>query len=440
MMTKKIYVILIWLYLLPNVVFSFSFIRDAEIEDLLKDLTLPLVKAAGLNDKIFQFYIIHDKSINAFATSGQHIFLNSGLIQKTKDPTELMGVIAHELGHVAGGHVSRIEGEIKNAYGITAIGAIAGIAAAVLTGHPGALTSGLAAGMSVAERRFMGFSRIQESSADQAALQFLEKAQISPKGLLSFFRVLKNQSALSQNFRDPYLLTHPLAEGRMNMVQNAVKKSIYSNTPLAPHLINSHLCIRTKLDAFILSPARLLRLYKNQSERDLLVRSVAFFRKHQTDKALETINTLLLKNENPYYYDLKGQILFESGKVKESLIAYQKASKLKPNQPLIALGMAKAMIALNQQEMNQKAQAILIHITQKEPLNEEAWHLLSIAYGRANMIGEACYALAERNLLTQNFKEALFHIHRAEKNLSPQSKLRYKLYDLKREVQNAQKK
>ncbi len=85
------------------------FIRDAEIEEFLRDVTIPIAKAADLNYNNIKIFIIKDSNINAFVSGGQNIFINTGLITKFKKPGAIIGVIAHEIGHIKAGHLARHE-------------------------------------------------------------------------------------------------------------------------------------------------------------------------------------------------------------------------------------------------------------------------------------------------------------------------------------------
>jgi predicted Zn-dependent protease len=414
---------------------ALSLIRDAEIEETVEMLTLPLLQAAKIDPKAFRIYLINDKSVNAFAAGGQNIFLHTGLIQKTTHPNQLMGVIAHEIGHIAGGHLTRMDDALSKSYRAGLLGLLIGAAASVAARDVSGLIAGGVGGMSMMQRNLFRFTRTQESSADQAALMFLKTAKQSPQGLMEIFKILKDQSVMSSGFQDPYLRTHPFIEERVSTVVDAVEHTEFKQSDTPQKWIDTHKRMIAKLDGFLMSPGTTLRKYKSDDSTACLARAVAYHKRHELPKAKKEVDELLKRSPaDPYYHELKGQILFEHGKLKEALPCYQQAHKLRPENALIRVGMAQIMLGIEDKSLQQEAIGHLQFATHKEPDSDQGWYFLSIGFGREGKIGEAAYALAEYNVVNNKLDEALHQVRRSQKLLAPTSPYRRKLEDIKREI------
>ena len=239
---------------------SFSFIRDAEIEDTIRLFGAPLFAVAGLEPSAVRVYLVKDPSLNAFVAGGQKIFINTGLLIASDNANQVIGVIAHETGHITGGHLARSQDALRDASAQSILAFVLGAAAAV-AGQAGAGQAIIAGGTQLAQRSFLKYSRVQESSADQAALSMLEQTGQSAKGMLVFFDKLGDQEALLTASQDPYVRTHPLTRDRVDTIRAHVARSANSNVAERPVFVERHSRMRAKLIAFLRSPVTTFRKY-----------------------------------------------------------------------------------------------------------------------------------------------------------------------------------
>jgi len=226
-------------------------IRDTEIENVLKIWTEPVIKASKLDPAAIRFVLVQSKNMNAFVAGGPNIFLYSGLLEKTDNPAQVIGVVAHELGHISGGHLVRGRGAIENASYESMLGTILGIGAAIATGNGGVGAAVAAGAQSTALNKYLAFSRVQESSADQAGLSALEKAGYSPKGMRDFMHKLESQELLPASQQSEYVRTHPLTRNRVDALSAGLARSEHKDVALPAVWIDQHARIIAKLTAFI---------------------------------------------------------------------------------------------------------------------------------------------------------------------------------------------
>lgn len=397
---------------LPFLANATGIIRDSEIENVIKQVTSPISKAANL--KRLKIHIIHDDQINAFTAGGEEIFTSSGLITSFSDPDLFRGVIAHEVGHILGKHVLRQIDNIDKQKKTMASSLAVGLAGA-LAGNAAIAQAAVFGGMHYSERSVLKSSRVYESSADHAGLRLLEKSGHSCAGLLSlleYFYSHQNKSHLN-----PYELTHPLSSERLRSVQHFYDVSKFKSSSTDPVIYYNFLRAAAKLKAFtidISSPSiELLLSQKNYTalpkaeleEITAYTKAILAFRKSDEKNALTYINFLISKKPNdPYYHELKGQILFEFGK-KEAYESYAIAAKLAPNDALIRLG--RAVVAINVFEHNiaslKQAIADLIFVQSHEKDNAMPEYFLSVAYEKigdksASLVAATCFAAKQGEL------------------------------------------
>ncbi len=387
-----------------------TLIRDAEIEGVIQGWSKDVIRAAGMQPDQVKIIIIQDPSLNAFVAGGANIFLYTGLIEKTETPEELVGVVAHELGHIAGGHLTRARAEMENASLEAIAGTLLGIGVAVLTGEGGAAAVGASASRSMAERGFMTHSRIQESSADQAGFRFLENANINPVGLSSFLGKLASQELLPSSQQSQYVRTHPLTRDRIIALQEKTRTSKNAGTQAPAQWVNDHARIKAKLIAFI-SPQQVQYKYPSSdtSIAAQYARAIANYRQNRTEQALSEINALIAREpQNPYFHELKGQRLFEFGRPAEAIAPLEKAVSLKPDSGLIRTILGHALIesATRNQGNHQKAIDNLKRAERDEPKSTRIKRLLATAYGRMGQETKARVYLAEEALLMGKGTEA----------------------------------
>ncbi|MCB9990043.1 MAG: M48 family metallopeptidase [Rhodospirillales bacterium] len=382
-------------------------IRDAEIERILKFWADPVIRAADLDPAAVKFILVQSPDLNAFVAGGQNIFIFTGLLTSSESPAEIIGVIAHELGHIRGGHLVRSRGAMQTASYESMLGAILGIGAAVLTGE-GGLGTAVAAGMQAgAVSRFLSFSRVQESSADQAALDYLEKAHMNPQGLVSFMQKLEDQELLPSSQQSEYVRTHPLTRNRIDALQAGYERSGYKQSDTPELWQEQHNRMLAKLVGFI-TPEQVAWKYddRDQSVAANYARSIAAYRQNRTDAALEKID-LLLKQEpdNPYFLELKGQMLTDFGHVTDAIPFYRRAVEKEPESGLIRTAYAHTLIETAQGDGPQdraKLQEALQNLgraSKDEPRSTRIHRLMATAYGRLGQESHAKLHLAEEALL-----------------------------------------
>jgi predicted Zn-dependent protease len=383
-------------------------IRDTEIEADIRAIITPIWRAAGLEPSSLHVYLVEDKQINAFVAGGQNEFINTGLIMRAQTPNQLIGVLAHESGHITGGHLTRFQEAARNA-SIEGIIAMVLAAAATVASRGSSGGAALLGAQGVAERAFMQYSITQEASADHAAMTFLDASGQSAKGLLQFFHILQGEEMLAGIREDPYLRTHPLTSQRIDYVRNHVEHSRFSDVPDTPANIEMLKRIKAKLDAFISPPSSTLAAYpeKDQSVIARYAKAIAYYRIPKLDKALSIIDGLIKDfPQDPYYRELKGQMLFENGRIADAIQPYEEAVRLSPSAPLLRISLAQVYIESNDPKVNKRAIAYLNDALRSEDKETNAWHMLATAYGRDNQIGMAALALAEEGLAAGNKKDA----------------------------------
>ncbi len=391
-----------------------SLVRDTEIEAILEKWGEPVFKAAGLNPKAVNIILIQDDAINAFVAGGSNIFFYTGLLQKTDGPGEVVGVLAHETGHITGGHLIRARDALERASYESIIGTILGIGAAVLSGDSGAAIALSSGGSSLAQRRFLAHSRIQESSADQAALTFFEKAKLNPTGLATFMNKLKAEALVPETQQSEYVRTHPLVDNRVEALQTRIMQSPYVNKQLPKEWDEQHARMKAKLIGFI-HPNQIPWVYddRDKSIAADYARAIASYRENRVEEAVKRIDKLISREpKNPYFYELKGQMLLEFSRVEKSAQAYAKALQIRPDSPLIQIAYAHALIqSAKNDEPEYLNQAIenLESALIKEPRTSRAHRLLATAYGRLGQENRAKIHLAEEALLQRRISYARQH-------------------------------
>lgn len=405
-----------------------NIIRDSEIEETINLLVTPLKEASGLRD--LKIYLIDNDTPNAFTAGGRIIFIHSGLIIKFPDADTLRGVVAHEIGHILGQHVIRRE-EVVNNYNMAAMAATAlGLATAISTGAPG--VAAILTGIHVSERSIASYSRGFEATADQAALKLLEKSHQSSIGLINFFQKSKIDS--KGNLANPYEQTHPLDRERLAVLQEANKKSQYSQSQNTEDIKYRFHRTVVKLAAYTSQLNELpdCDFKENVDEFIHYMKAIKCFRVGNFDDALNHVHRLLLKRpKDPYYHELKAQILFEAGKA-GALAEYTVATELKKDDPLILLG--KAIVGITQYcDTPIKLAEFykdLLFVIQKEPENLLALYYMAIVYEKKGLKGKSYLNSAIIASKLGHHKDARNLATAALKELTPRSPEWYKANDI----------
>jgi predicted Zn-dependent protease len=406
--------------LAPAASWAQSLIRDTEIEEILRKQADPIFAAAGLEPKDVKILLVNDKELNAFATQGQIIGLHTGMILETDTPNELNGVIAHEAGHLSGGHTAR-SGEMMRA-GMRPMLLTMGLGLlAAFAGEPSGAAALLASSQQFGMIDVLKHSRGQEGSADQAALGFLERAGHSGKGLVTFFENFRYQEVFSEGRRYKYFRSHPLSSDRIGALESkATRLSNYGKVD-PPEAVAAHAIMQAKLDAFLSPPAQSFVKYK---ERDTgyparYARAIAYYRNSEPDRALKAIDAMLLEQpNNPYLHELKGQVLFENGRVKESEAPHRRSVELKPDAPLLRVNLGRTLVALDDPKRTDEAINELTRVAADDPEMYEAWRLLAQAYDRKGEPGRARLASAEAHFALEDLKQAKVFAMRAREQLT----------------------
>lgn len=396
-----------------------SILRDAETEALFRDLGKPLIEAAGLDPGSVQIVLLNDPEVNAFVASGQTVYLQSGLLAAADNVNQVEGVVAHELGHVAGGHVLRIQEGAGQATGITIATLVLG-ALAIAAGAGEAGMGIMAAGQRAALGQFLAFSRTQESSADSAATTYLSKAGSSGKGLLDMYGKFQNREyRLAVYAKDSYDRTHPLSRERIATLESKLKSDPAWSRPPDAKLEARFQRVKAKLQGFV-NPKQAVTKYP---ESDLSVpghyaRAYAYHVGGYPDKALSEADALLAADpKDPYFLELKGQILLESGRPAEAIEPLREATRLSGDSPLIAAMLGHALIATEKRDNFPEAKQVLRSAVARDNDNPFAWYQLGIIYQRDGDTSRAALATAERNNLEGNPKLALANAQMAMKGI-----------------------
>ena len=393
-------------------------LRDSETELLFRDISAPLIAAAKL-DKKTDVVLLNDPQINAFVAGGQTVYVQSGLLLASDNVNQLQGVIAHELGHVAGGHIIRMESGAKEAEGISIATMVLG-ALAMAAGAGDAGMGIMMAGQRAALGRFLAFTRTQEASADSAGAKYLAAAGISGKGSIEFFKTLQNQEfRLAVVAKDSYDRTHPLSSERIAALLNVYEKDPAWSRPPDPALEARFQRVKAKLLGFV-NPKLATSRYP-ESDKSVpahYARAYAYHVGAYPQKALSEAETLLKTNpDDPFFLELKGQILLESGKPAEAIAPLREATSRAGDQPLIASMLGHALISTDRPENFVEAKQVLKAAVNRDNQNPFAWYQLGIIYGREGDMARAALATAERNNLEGNPKQALASAEMALKGI-----------------------
>jgi predicted Zn-dependent protease len=396
-----------------------SILRDAETEQFLIDLSAPLVEASELDAGNLDLVLINDGSINAFVAGGQMVFVHTGLLNAADTANEVQGVIAHEIGHITAGHVSRFEERTKAATGISILSLLIGVGAA-LAGAPEAALGSIMAGQQAAMGAFLSFNRDQEASTDLAGARYLSGAGISGRGMLKFFERLRNNEirrGFSQSRDIAYMRTHPLSGERMQTLRGMFEEDPAWDAPDDPKLQERFMRVRAKLYGYLAEPRRTLT-YFPPSDTTIparYARAYAYHKDAQMDKALAEAEALIAREpDNPYFLELKGQVLLESGRPQDALQPLKLATELTRNHPLIASIYGHALIATENARNHGEAERVLRAAVVRDRYNPFAWYQLGVVYAERGDIPRARLASAEQQVMNRRYPEALRSAQAAE--------------------------
>ncbi|MFN9633392.1 MAG: M48 family metalloprotease [Erythrobacteraceae bacterium] len=397
-------------------------LRDAETEALLNDMTAPLIEASELEPGNVEMVLINDGSINAFVAGGQAIYVHAGLINAADTANEVQGVLAHELGHITAGHVIRFNERTKAANGISILSLLVGVAAA-LAGAGDAAMGAIMAGQQAALGSFLAYNRDQEAATDLAGARYLSGAGISGRGMISFFEKLRNfeiRRGYSQSDDAGYMRTHPLSGDRVQTLRNLLEEDPAWEARDDPALQERFLRAKAKLYGYLADPRRTLTYFpvSDTSIPARYARAYAYHKEARIDLALAEADALLAAEpENPYFLELKGQVLLESGRPLEALDPLRRATELSRAHPLIAGIFGHALIATENEANYPEAERVLRAAVAKDRYNPFAWYQLGVVYAASGDIPRARLASAEQLVMNRRFPEALQNAQAAEASL-----------------------
>lgn len=428
---SKIWALVLALFLVSSPAYA-GLIRDAEIEFYLRDLAEPILEAAGVDPHAVHIFIIQSQTINAFVAGGTNMFFNTGLLLETDRPEMLLGVMAHETGHIAGAHLARGARPMQNAQIGTIISYVVGAAAAAAgAGDVGAAI--MSGGSEASIRGILAYTRANESAADEMGLQFLDTEQITAQGMLDIFEKLRRNEKRYLGRPDPYTQSHPLSFQRIAVIRRHLSNSLYKDKLLPKSIQERHARMLAKLDGFLNSPERVMSQYPegDNSVPARYARAVAFYRSSDTDKAIQEVDSLLKDSpKDAYFYELKGQILYENGRFLEAKDAYRRARDLAPQASMIRADYARVLLALNDPKLVPDAITDLERSTGKDNTYGNAWRALSEAYGRTGNKSMSNLALAEEASLNNKLDDAIRFAKQAKKSLKPGSPAYLRAADL----------
>jgi predicted Zn-dependent protease len=376
-------------------------IRDTEIEQLMRDYATPILKAAHLAQQNVRVIVLNDRAFNAFVMDGRHIFINAGALFDAKTPNEIIGVFAHETGHLAGGHLIRLREKLAEAQTQSIIALLAGVGAMMAAGRSG--NADLGAGPIIApqmgiQRTLLAYVRTQEDQADHAGLKFLAATQQSPKGMVDLFKRLSDEMLFSSARIDPYMQTHPMPTDRVAALEAQAKVSPYWDRKDSPELQLRHDLMRAKLSGFLENPSTVSRRYPlgDHSLPARYAHAISTYRYGDLRRAVAQIDGLIeAEPNNPYFHELKGQALLESGHAAEAVPPLRRAVQLASHPALIQIMLAQALIGTNNAKNADEAVTLLRSSIQHEPEAPDAYAQLAMAYGRKGDVANADLAAAQ---------------------------------------------
>ncbi len=396
-----------------------SVLRDAETEELLRDMAAPLIEASELEPGNVELVLINDGSINAFVAGGQAIYVHTGLISAAETANEVQGVLAHELGHITAGHAVRFAERTKAANGISILSLLLGVGAA-LAGAGEAAMGVIAAGQQAAMGSFLSFNRDQEAATDLAGVRYLSGAGITGKGMIKFFERLRGneiRAGYSQADEAAYARTHPLTGDRIQVLRGLLEEDRAWDTPPDPDLQERFARAKAKLFGYLAEPPRTLAAFppRDTSVPARYARAYAYHKDARVDLALAEADALLAAEpDNPWFLELKGQVLLESGRPVEALVPLRRATELTRAHPLIAGMLGHALIATEDQANFAEAENVLRASVQKDRYNPFAWYQLGVVYEARGDIPRARLASAEQQVMNRLYPQALANAQAAE--------------------------
>lgn len=393
---------------------SLPLIRDAEIEQLLRDYSQPILRAAGLTQQNIRVVIINDKSFNAFVADAHRIFINSGALMESETPNQIIGVLAHETGHIAGGHLSKMREQLANASTQSILATVLGVGAIVAGARSGSAGQSIGAAavtapQEVIRRTLLAYVRAQEEQADKAGVKYLTATGQSAKGMYETFKRFADQMLFTARFVDPYVQSHPMPSERVAALGELAKASPTWEKKDPAELQHRHNLMRAKLSGFLDRPDTVARRYP-QSDNSVAARyarAITTYRHGDLRTAVFQIDSLIqVEPNNAYFHELKGQALLESGQATAAIAPLRRAVQLARNPALIQVMLGQALIAANDPKLADEAVSLLRAALTREPEVPEGYTQLAMAFGRKGDLAQADLASAQAAAARGDMKTA----------------------------------
>ncbi len=401
-------------------------LRDAEIEALLKDYSAPIARVAGQGANAVRIVLVNDRSFNAFVADGRRIFVNIGTVVETKTPNQLIGVLAHETGHIAGGHLVRLRQQLANMQTASIIAMILGGAAMVAAARqrdPGAIGPGaIVAPQEILRRSLLSYQRAEEQAADRAAMQYLARTNQSGRGMIEVFQRFQQEIRFQAATIDPYLQSHPMPADRIANLEELAKASPLYAKQDPPELQRRHDLVRAKIIGFLDPPATVLRHYP-QSDTSLparYARAISAYKFGAPQQAVAQIDALIREQpNNAYFHELKGQALLETGRPRDAIAPLRRAVALARNPALMRIMLGHALVSTNDAGLRDEAIRELQRGLQTEPDTPDGYRFLALAYAAKGDLALADVASAQSAFAAGDYTTA--------KQLAARAKLRLPL-------------
>jgi predicted Zn-dependent protease len=404
-----------------------TIIRDAEIEQLMRDYARPLFNAAGIGDSATKIVLVGSRDFNAFVSSGRRVFINVGVIMESTTPNQVSGILAHEAGHIAGGHLYRLRQQLETAQMMAVAGMLLGAGAVAAgsrsnqIGMSGAGPIGAITGpVEMARRSMLAYQRSEEQAADKAAVRFLNQTGQSSRGLIETFQRFSEESLFRRVGTDPYLQSHPSAPERLSALKEDAERSPHFGKADAPHIKARHELARAKLHGFLVRPEELVRRYppSDTSLAARYARAISAYRFNSQGNAHQQIDGLIAQQpNNPFFHELKGQALLEAGRAREALAPLRRAVQLAPGQPLLRGMLGHALVSTGDARDADAAIKELTTATQREPESPDYYQHLARAYGAKGDDAMAALSAAQGYALSGQQEEARRLARRARNGL-----------------------
>jgi predicted Zn-dependent protease len=409
-----------WLQVGPAAAQGITLLQDTETERLLRSYEEPILGVAGIDPAAVRMYIVNDTSLNAFVAEGQNVFSNAGLFIQLRTPNELIGVLAHETGHMAGGHLSRGSDAIAKAEIPMLLSMVLGIGAALAgAGEAGMILMGI--GQAAAESQFMQFSRVQESTADQMGQKYLRLTHQSGMGMVHVFERMANEDAMEVRNPEAYATDHPADRERVANLQEIAEASPYRDVPDSPQAIHAFQMVKAKVIGYLLPVQDVLYRYPvtNKSAPARYARAMVYMRQPNLKLALEEINSLIKEEpKNPFFYEVLGQIYVSMSQPVKGIAPYQTSVNLMPDAPQLRIALAAAQVATGQKAYEQQAVTNLKIALQQDSDNPFGWYEMAQAYSDIGNTPMANLATAERYYTVGDVRRAAVFAVRSRQKLT----------------------